>query len=244
MPYLQLVGSLLYCTRTRSDVQYAVSTLCKFMSDPSPDCYRAAEQVLAYLSNTKDFVVTYSRGCSIPDGLGEHVEAIKSNYGFVAYSDASWGNEHPMYGYTIFMANGPICTSSKSLKSAESTAEAEYAAAYQATREIIFIRNLCSDIGYPLQGDLLLAVDNKAAIDIAYNTGVTARTKHFKRVFHLIREEIAHLRLRVAHVGTKLQRADYYTKALDAETFRNCRIHHLRAPAKRKTVSFTDVTMH
>ena len=125
------------------------------------------------------------------------------------------------------MAGGPISYVSKSLKSAEYTAEAEYAAAYQSTRDVIFVRNLCSDMGYELKGKLALAVDNEAAVKIAYNHGVTARNKHFDRAFHLIRQEITYQRLVVFHVKTRLQRADLLTKALDMDTFVNNRKHVL-----------------
>ena len=72
-----------------------------------------------------------------------------------------------------------------------------------------------------MKGKLALAVDNEAAIKIAYNAGVTARNKHFKRVFHLVRQEITYQRLVIFHVGTKLQWADMFT-------FINNRRHLLR----------------
>ena len=39
LPYLQLIGSLLYLTLTRPDIYYHMSILCSFMHDPSPDAY-------------------------------------------------------------------------------------------------------------------------------------------------------------------------------------------------------------
>ena len=93
----------------------------------------------------------------------------------------------------------------------------------------MFVRNLCDELGCHLTGELILAVDNKAAIDIANNVGVTARNKHFKRVFHLIREEVLHLRLRLVHVSTDLQRADMYTKSLGDHVFvHRCRRFHVK----------------
>ena len=89
------------------------------------------------------------------------------------------------------------------------------------------MRNLCSDLGFELQGKLPLAVDNDAARKIAYNHGVTARNKHFERVFHRIREEVTYLRLEVFWVSTKDQRADLLTKALDVTTFLLNRAHLL-----------------
>ena len=38
LPYLQLIGSLLYLTLTRPDICYHMSILCSFMHDPSPAC--------------------------------------------------------------------------------------------------------------------------------------------------------------------------------------------------------------
>ena len=72
---------------------------------------------------------------------------------------------------------------------------------------------------YPLQGSLVLAVDNTAAIDVANNLGVTGRTKHFRSSIHYIRDEVMLQRLTIHHVRTDFQLADLFTKALDKTTF-------------------------
>ena len=74
-------------------------------------------------------------------------------------------------------------------------------------------------MGFPLMGQLPLAVDNQAAVKMSYNHGVSARSKHFKRAFHLVRDEITYQRLEVFWISTKLQLADCLTKALDPSTF-------------------------
>ena len=89
------------------------------------------------------------------------------------------------------MYGGPVSYVSKLLKVvALSTAEAEYAAASYACREMAFIRGVCQDLGSILVGDLILAVDNEAAIDIAQNMGVTARNKHFTDAIHYFRDQV------------------------------------------------------
>ena len=100
-----------------------------------------------------------------------------------------------------------------------SSAEAEYAAASYTCKEIEFVRNLCTDLKLPLKEQVVLAVDNKAAIDIAYNIGVTGRTKHFTDAIHYVRFLVDHKRLCVKHVATDLQRADGFTKPLDKRMF-------------------------
>jgi hypothetical protein len=57
-----------------------------------------------------------------------------------------------------------------------------------------------------------------------YNVGcVTARNKHFDRCFHLIREQVSYLKLKLVHVKTHDQLADYLTKPLDEFNFLKCR---------------------
>ena len=70
-----------------------------------------------------------------------------------------------------------------------------------------------------MHGQLVLGVDNTAAIDVARNLGVTARNKHFNREIHYIREQVDLLKIALCYVQTSLQRADIFTKCLDSTTF-------------------------
>ena len=221
LPYLQLVGSLLYVsTHTRSDVSFAMSVLCQYMSDPSEADYEAALQVLLYLHKTKNLALQFRKEIRVPGELADVREFIENNHGFCAYSDSSWGMKNPAYGYIIYMSGGPISFVSKKLAgAASSSCEAEYDAASITAREMTFIRNVCEDMGFLLNGKLVLAVDNTAAIDVAHNMGASARTKHYEREMHYIREQVALGRTRMVHVATTHQRADFLTKLLDSSKF-------------------------
>ena len=105
------------------------------------------------------------------------------------------------------------------MKSAESSCEAEYSAAYQATREIAFLRNLLDELDMPIMGPAVLGVDNTAAIDVANDYGVSARTKHFERAMHFIREAVSELRVKLVFVRTTNQLADLFTKPLGKTDF-------------------------
>jgi len=74
-------------------------------------------------------------------------------------------------------------------------------------------------MGVVLQGRLVLAVDNTAAIDIAYDVGVSGRTKHFDRAIHYLRDLTQMRRVVPIFVKTDLQRADGYTKALSKAAY-------------------------
>jgi len=154
--------------------------------------------------------------------LQPHERSIRSNGGFLAYSDSSWGPgvAYPMYGYIIYMFGGIISFASKQLKIVcFSPCEAEYAAAANCCKEIAFIRKICDEMGFVLNGQLVLIVDNTAAIDTANNIGVSAKTKHFETCVHYFRHEVQHGRIFPVHVLTNYQRADGFTKGLDKAKF-------------------------
>ena len=72
---------------------------------------------------------------------------------------------------------------------------------------------------YPLRNQLVLGVDNTAAIDVANNLGVTGRNKHYELEIHYIREQVSLQRTRLMWIPTKYQTADLFTKTLDKTTF-------------------------
>lgn len=218
-PYMSLIGSLLYASvMTRPDISYHTSVLAKFMSDPSPDCYKAAIQLMEYIYCTRHRKLHFSGKVEIPTGLEKVAPDITRNCGFYAYSDSSWGNKYPypMFGHCVYLYGSLVSYSTKQLKVvAFSSCEAEYAAASACCKEMEFVRNVCFDLGMKLQGRLVLAVDNTAVIDVAHDVGVSARTKHFDRAMHYLRDLVQLRRVIPVFVRTHIQRADGLTKALD-----------------------------
>ena len=221
--YNSVIGSILYAAvMSRPDIAYHASVLAKFMSDPSLECCTAAIHLLQYLHSTRNKKMVFSGKISVPDGMQKHAKDITSNHGFVAYSDSSWGNEHPypMYGYNVYLYGGLISFASKQLKTvAFSSCEAEYAAASSACKEIAFVRNVCDDMGITLHSRLVLGVDNTAAIDVAHDSGVSARTKHFDRAIHYLRDLTTLRHILPYFVNTNQQRADGLTKCLNKSKF-------------------------
>ena len=72
--------------------------------------------------------------------------------------------------------------------------------------------------------------DNTAAIDVANDYGVTARTKHFERVVHFLRETVSDLRVKLVFVRTVNQLADIFTKPLGKTDFLRLRRSFLVIP--------------
>ena len=164
----------------------------------------------------------FSGVVEVPAGFEKVASDVTRNHGFYAYSDSSWGNKYPypMFGHCIYLYGSLVSYSTKQLKVvAFSSCEAEYAAASACCKEIEFVRNICFDLGMKLQGRLALGVDNTAAIDVAHDVGVSARTKHFDRAIHYLRDLVQLRRVIPVFVRTHLQRADGLTKALDKSKY-------------------------
>ncbi|MGA1314002.1 MAG: reverse transcriptase domain-containing protein [Pelagibacteraceae bacterium] len=227
LPYLQLIGSLLYLScLTRPDVSYHMSVLCGCMHDPTVAAYEAAVELLLYLHTTNNGHLHFSGNINPPANLPPKIaEQIQNSHGLVAFSDASWHKPDKLgynkFGYIIFLYGGVISYASKNIKVvALSSAEAEYAAAAYTCKEIVFVRNILSDLKLNVKYSTVLCVDNQAAIKIAENIGVTARNKHFEDSIHYFRHQVDHHVILPVYVTTKNQRADGFTKALDNKLFK------------------------
>ena len=225
LPYLQLVGALLYLsTMTRPDIAYIMSVLCSFMQNPSLQCYEAAQSVLLYVGHTRSLTLHYSRTYAVPECFRSVSQWVSDNCGVYAYSDASWTVPRSTIGYSVFMSGGPITWSSRKLNViADSSALAEYSAASATCKELGFVRNLLNELHVGIQGPFALAVDNQAAIKISEQRGVTKLTKHFDFAAYRIRDEVERQRVRCVFVDTYDQTADVLTKALSDYEFMRLR---------------------
>jgi len=59
--YLSLVGSLLYATQTRPDIQFFVNLIAQFSGNPGIPHLEAAKRILRYLKSTQEFSLVLGR---------------------------------------------------------------------------------------------------------------------------------------------------------------------------------------
>ena len=111
----------------------------------------------------------------------------------MGYSDADWANDldnrHSTSGNVFVMSGGAISwLSQKQATVALSTAEAEYIALGSVTQEVIWLRQLLSDLKVNVQESPELLEDNQGSIAMAKNPVGHKRTKHIDIRHHFIRE--------------------------------------------------------
>lgn len=209
VPYREAVGSLLYlATTTRPDIAYAVSQVSRFSHNPGNAHWSAVKRILAYLAGTTNYGLRFNLG-SKP---------------LLCYCDADWGRDldkrRSTTGYIFINHGGPIVWGSRLQDcTAQSTTEAEYIAAAEATKEAIWLKRLLEELGQGNSTPVPLHCDNQGAIRLVKNPEFHKRTKHIDIKFHLIRDHFCKGVIDVVHVCSDDQLADFLTKPLDSVRF-------------------------
>ena len=117
-----------------------------------------------------------------------------------------------------------------------STCESEYIALAQALRELIPIRRLLESLAslHSTEGAQVLVKstifeDNNGAISMAQAPNMSPRTKHIATRYHFVKQyfgkhRIEHHPFVLEKIGTDDQKADIFTKGLDAKKFKALRL--------------------
>lgn len=201
-PYTSLLGGLLYlATHTRPDISYPVGVLARYSQRPTTQHWSALKDVLRYTAGTSH--LRLHLGGASGDGLQ-------------GWCDADWAGDldsrRSTTGFVFKYGGGAITWASKRQGVVTmSTAEAEYTAASAAAREAIWLRGLLHALGVGIDCVPLYS-DSQAAIAIAKNPSISARTKHIDVRLHFIRERTAARDLELSYVPTAEMLADPLTK--------------------------------
>ncbi|KAL1548050.1 Beta-galactosidase 8 [Salvia divinorum] len=86
--------------------------------------------------------------------------------------------------------------------------------------EILWLRRLLTEIGFPPKLKSQLFCDNKAAISISENPVQHDRTKHVEVDHHFIKENLEGGIVKFLFVKSEDQLANILTKAVNAKTFK------------------------
>ena len=213
-----VVGALLYTAGwLRPDIQHAVIQIARFVSNPQPAHWQACKRILRYLRGTPSLGLTFGR-------LSKGVKPSEP----MAFSDASWGNDlgdrRSTTGVVVKMNGGAIIWTSRKQKCvAQSSTEAEYMALGDATKEILWLRQLLTEMMHPIDGPTPLVGDNEGALATAKHDAHHSRMKHIDIKHHFIREHVACGDIKLIWVPTQKQQADILTKGLGKVSFNELR---------------------
>ncbi|GJY03952.1 integrase [Tanacetum coccineum] len=97
-----------------------------------------------------------------------------------------------------------------------SSADSEYIAAYDASKEVVWVRKFISGLGVVpiIKEPINMYCDNTGAITIANESGITKGAIHFRAKVHYLREVIEYGDIKLEKVHTYDNLVDPFTKAL------------------------------
>jgi hypothetical protein len=206
--YRRILGHLLYFARAmHPEMLYAVCRLAEFQTGPSREHFDALEKVCRYLRYVSDAKLV----------LRCQDKTLK------VYSDADLAgtpeSSRSTSGYVIFMGEAAVDFASKrQAKTVRSTAAAEVSAVGLASTALMDIMALIKELrGEECIKPVRILCDNMATV---YNIG-NGRTppceRHIWLQHNIALETEERGDSKVEHVGTKMNTADVFTKALPAQ---------------------------
>ena len=217
LPYQALLGSLIYAAKTRPDVAYAISDAARFMSEWGSGHFKAAMRILRYLYSTRHQCI--------------HIKPNDHLFKLIAYSDANWCDPREtseivddkykaQYGWVVSVAGCLLSWTSRRQQSrAKSSMEAEFYAASETAKEVLFWRALFLELDMPQTQPTIIYEDNSACISYSKNNTCHARTKHIDLRAYDLRDQVREGKIKLIHVDTKQQLADMMTKTQLKNTF-------------------------
>ena len=155
--YRSMIGSLLYLTASRPDINYSVGVCAKYQANPKEFHMIVLKRIIKYVKTTTNFSVWYSND---------------TNDVLAGYSDADWvGNaddRKSILGGCFYAGNNLVSWISKKQNFISlSTAKAEYITAESCHTQLLWMQKL---LDYDIrQEHLTIYCDNNSAINISKN---------------------------------------------------------------------------
>nr|GEU34406.1 Gag-Pol polyprotein [Tanacetum cinerariifolium] len=185
--YCGMIGTLLYLTSSRPDLQFAICMCARYQARPTKKYVHAFKRIFRYLCGTVHRGLWYPKDSSVA---------------LTAFADADHAGcqdtRRSTSGSVKFLREMLISWSSKRQKSVTiSSTEAKYIALSGCCAQILWMRSQLSDYGLGFN-KILIYCDNRSAIALCCNNVENGVIKLY-------------------FVNTEYQLADLFTKALDRD---------------------------
>ena len=142
----------------------------------------------------------------------------------MVYSDSDWAgdkdNRRSVSGFIMFLCGVPIVWRSKQQKSvALSSSEAEFVAASEAVKEILFVLQVLESMGIKVKTPVTVRVDNMGAIFMTDNSSSSSRTRHIDTRWHFVRELVEGKVVEIIFVKSAENKSDGFTKNISGDLY-------------------------
>ncbi|WVZ97826.1 hypothetical protein U9M48_043336 [Paspalum notatum var. saurae] len=209
--FREMIGSLLYLTATRPDIQFAVYLCARYQASPRTSHRQAVKRIFRYLKFTPELGLWYSSGSSL--SLKGFSDADHAGYRIDRKSTS---------GTCLVLGTSLVSWSSCKQASVSLSTTNEYVAAASYCSQLLWMKATLSDFGLKF-GKIPLLVDSTSAISIAKNPVLHSRTKHIDVTFYFLRDHYEKRDIDLIHVVSANQLADIFTKSLEFDAFTHLR---------------------
>jgi deoxyuridine 5'-triphosphate nucleotidohydrolase len=233
--FRKVMGEIMYpMIKCRPDISPHAIMLSQFMANPAEIHYIALKDLLTYVVATPYYGIHYWRSTPHPDLPAVPLPMLHSDNQLIrqhtnenqlhGYVDSDWGTNTPrrnsLTGMVIMYAGGAIGYKTKfQTVIAHSSTEAEFVAACDTAKLILFYRSLMEDVGIPQTDATVLYEDNSGALLMANAQQPTRRTRHMEIKHFALLDWVEQDLLILQHVPTSQNVADAMTKPLEKTLF-------------------------
>ena len=204
--YLGVLCSLLFVAdKSRPDLCYSITRLCRYMHNPRQIHAEALKRIVRYVAGTIDLSLRFAAG-------EPKIEC---------YADADFGNDlvtgKSVSGTLVYAYGNLIHWQSKRQHFvAQSTCESEILAVREGVAMTLYVKNFLLELG--LLSDLIdvpvIFNDNQSAIATLIDGGCFQRNKHYQLRVAFVRDHINKRDVRVIYKQGECMLADCLTKPL------------------------------
>lgn len=239
--YRSGIGELIYAMVTcRPDISTAVVQCAQHSVCPSKYHYHAVRHAIKYLYITRKDGIYFWRPKPRMD-LPEHPVPTSnvSNHGQIpdqakrpthgpmephSYTDSNWASclrtRRSTTGVAVQMSGGTIAYKTRLQPTvALSSTEAEFMAACEAGKMLLYIRSILWDLGVPQQAASIIYEDNDACTAMANAQKPTSRTRHMDIRYFALSDWVEQDLMKLERIHTSVNLADHLTKPLDRTLF-------------------------
>ncbi|GJT33168.1 retrotransposon protein, putative, ty1-copia subclass [Tanacetum coccineum] len=204
IPYALVVGSIMYDVRcAHPDVAFAQNMTSRFQQNLGEIHLTTVKNILKYLQNTKDMFLVYGGNMERELRVSCYTDA-----GYLTDADTL----RSQTGYVFVLNGGAVdWKSTKQSIFATSSIDAEYIAAFDASKEAVWIRKFIYGLGIVPTIEEPIST---GAIAIAKDHGITKGARHFRAKVHYRCETIEMGDVKIKKIYTEDNLADPFTKAL------------------------------
>ena len=210
--YRGCAGCLLYVSKTRNDIMESVREVCCRLADPTIAHWKLLQRILGFLRHTIHYYKSFPKGYP-------HLQ-------LEAYADGDFANRQSdrksVGGQIILLGGTAILAKSKTLRSITgNTVETELVVQNELSKNVIWVRRMLNELGLTQIGPTTQWCDNDTTVEICHNNCKRNKSKAIDIQHLSVRHRQASGIINVKWCPTRLQKANFLTKPVGLNEFRD-----------------------